>query len=163
MNIKLSSLATRSTRPTGGWKTRCKMQCKLLGKHSDHWQWRLLRAGWREQEAGQRQSAQLTKRYPWCAGGVLEPCHGLQVSGHSTPAVSSVLICPPPAAWLPASHLPALCGEMGPVLPSHTALSSTLAAPHDIMLHTTGLYSAVTGHHSLASTLFRGRTQYPES
>ena len=92
--------------------------------------------GWRDQEAGQGQSAQLTKRYPWCAGGVLEPCHGLQVSGHSTPAVSSVLICPPPAAWLPASHLPALCGEMGPVLPSHTALSSTLAAPHDIMLHT---------------------------
>ena len=153
------------------------MQCKLLGKHSDHWQWRLLGAGRRHQEAGQGQShlewpcreedgvnsAQLTKRYPWCAGGVLEPCHGLQVSGHSTPAVSSVLICPPPAAWLPASHLPALCGEMGPVLPSHTALSSTLAAPHDIMLHTTGLYSAVTGHHSLASTLSRGRTQYPES
>ena len=69
------------------------------------------------------------------------------------------------ACCLAAEHhtSPALCGEMGPVLPSHTALSSTLAAPHDIMLHTTGLYSAVTGHHSLASTLSRGRTQYPES
>ena len=100
MNIKLSSLATRSTRPTGGKGSQVRDAMQAAGITFRPLAVETLE-GWTER-SGSRPG---TKRYPWCAGGVLEPCHGLQVSGHSTPAVSSVLICPPPAAWLPASHL----------------------------------------------------------
>ena len=82
------------------------------------------------------QSAQLTKRYPsllcgWWSGGSVSRS---QVT--LLPAVSSVLICPPPPAWLPPSHLALHCVEIGPVLPPHTALGPALTAPHDIMLPT---------------------------